>query len=584
MAKHIVIDWQRDSLLAAVVSGHGARGSLAQTFEEEINTSIGDGLAQAVLKASGELKLGKAAVTAVVSREFAEVRTIQVPKVDASELPDIIRFQAQRKFANLADNSIVDFVMLPERPGQEMATALVGGIAADTQSAVESACSAANLQLQHLALRPIEIARFATQSGKLKTTCASMIICIAQDCVDLLTLLDGQLVQVRSTKLASDHNQLGQAIKGEIRRSLMAAAGELCEKSLEQVIVITSGPLDQELETAISDASDAPIVSLDITESVSSGADAEFTDKHAPRLAAILGASSLGSEDRSAVIDFQNPKKRPPKERNTRTWILAASAAVLLIGAGLSWIYLKQKALGEELTQLQAEINDAEKTVELSEAKIKQWNQIEAFLKASPNWLDELAYISENIPEGDRIVVQNPVFNVNRDGSATIQITSVRASDSSAISAFEESLRSENYKVKGSEARQLSSSDYPWQASETITIQGKGWSYDSIEAAMSKVAKEAEAPEGEAAEKTGEPEEGSSSEPVKTSAEEPSPEKPVAKVEEEPVAVTQESTEPVSKPDTPDTEKSEQDSSDAEETEVESEAPSTELLTEESNK
>jgi hypothetical protein len=493
MAKHIVIDWQRDSLLAAIVNGHGAKGTVTQTFEEEFNTSIGDGLRQAVLKASGQLQFGKAGVTVVVSREFAEVRTLQVPKVEAAELPDIIRFQAQRKFATLSENSVVDFVMLPERPGQEMATALVGGISAEHRTAIESACTAANLHLQHLALRPIEIARYASHSGKLKTDCASMIVCIAEDSVDLLTLVDGQLIQVRSTKLAGEHTAYGQAIKGEIRRSLMAATGELGDRALEQAVVITAGPMEPELEAAVSEACDAPLVALDITDSLTSESELSFATKHAPRLAAIVGATALASEQKSVVIDFQHPKKRPPKERNTRTWILAAAAAALLLGAGLSWIYLKQRGLSQELKQLQSQIADAEKTIELSEGKIEQWNQIQAFLDASPNWLDELAYISERIPDGERIVIQNPVFNVNRDGSATIQITSVRASDSDAISAFEESLRNENYTVKGSEASKLSTPDYPWQASETITIRGKGWSYDAIESASGETQPEASA-------------------------------------------------------------------------------------------
>jgi Tfp pilus assembly PilM family ATPase len=169
VARQTLIDWQRDSLIVAVGQTQGTATSLDRvnvqpigaTSEEQESPARNADAAQALGRAVDELGLRKSDATVIVSREIVELRTLAIPRVDPHELPDIIRFQAQRQLANMGDNWALDYVLLPDQPGQEMLTALVGVLSPSSLSEIEAACTSAGLQLVNLALAPIEIARLA---------------------------------------------------------------------------------------------------------------------------------------------------------------------------------------------------------------------------------------------------------------------------------------------------------------------------------------------------------------------------------------------------------------------------------------
>jgi Tfp pilus assembly PilM family ATPase len=102
VSKKTIIDWQRDSLLVAVASAHGNAVAIEQLSEQPIGHTAegGDELlplngdaAQGLVRAIDELGLRKSEVSVILSRDLVEVRTISVPRIDADELPDVIRFK-----------------------------------------------------------------------------------------------------------------------------------------------------------------------------------------------------------------------------------------------------------------------------------------------------------------------------------------------------------------------------------------------------------------------------------------------------------------------------------------------------------
>ncbi len=436
------------------------------TAEEALHSAVAD------LGAKGE-------VTVVLSREVVEVRTLSIPRIDADELPDVIRFQAQRQLTSMTDNWSLDYVMLPHVAGQEMQTALVGGVSPAHLAELDRACTSAGLQATRILLRPIEIARFVIQSGKLESAGATMIICIAEQSAELLILRDGHVVQIRGTRLSTEPEHVATSLKGEIRRSLMAASPQLGDTSLTGVLLISTSAVADQLDGVISEAAGAAVSHIDpVLILPSSIAERESLASKVPhRLAAIAGAIASETAEKQSLVDFRNPKKRPPKKKNTGRYLLYGGVAGLCLMAGLVWWISKNRQMDQEIAFYKSQIAEKKEILELAESKVKDFGQVQEFLDASPNWLDELVYISQKIPAAEKVLLGAPTkFSIEKDGKAKIEVP-VKADNPDSISEFQKSLQSEHYVVKGFNSTKLLQAEgrYEWTVNEVIQIKGRGW-------------------------------------------------------------------------------------------------------------
>jgi hypothetical protein len=398
--------------------------------------------------------------------------------MDPNELPDVIRFQAQRQLSNMGDSWTLDYVLLPDDSKQEMLTALVGVLSPAVQNEIEAACTKAGLQLTRIAVRPLEIARFATRCGSLTGNGAEMVVCLSKQHADLITLMGGQVIQIRSTKLPSDPDALTPAIGGELRRSLMAGSSLLAGQAISRGLLFASPALSANLEQAVSDALGCDVACLDPARllSVQHAQAEQLSLECANRVAALAGAMGIATADKKTLIDFKAPKKRPPPKSRRSTYVLAGAAAALLALAGGWWWISANRTLDDELAFYQAQVQSKEDLQKISEQRIKDLAEIDTFLLGSPHWLDELKYIAEKVPEAEKILVRNPSFRSLPDGSGQI-VVQVLADSSESISEFEGVLRDENHIVKGTNIGQMATAigPYNWEAMETITVRDRGW-------------------------------------------------------------------------------------------------------------
>lgn len=480
VSKQTIIDWQRNGLLAAVGNQRGNSFTIDKLSYQPIGQGEKNATGQqALVVAAGELGHSKGPATVVVAREMVEVRTISVPRMDPGELPDVIRFQAQRQLANMGETWPIDYILLPDAPGQEMLTALVGVIAPNVLAEITSACESAGFQVAQVALRPLEIARYAVSSGNIPAKGLSMLISVSDQSADLMILKDGYVVQVRGTKLPSDRAQLMSSVKGEIRRSLMAASSHTGDSPLAAVMLLASPDVAADIQAAVLETADVPVTVVDPASLLSSSiaTSTEALTAAGPRLAAVAGAVALPAAARTAVIDFKNPKKRPPKKSHRQTYLLAASAAGLLLMSGISWWYWTNSNLDTELADLKIAKKEHEEQQLVAIQKSKELGQIASFLESSPNWLDELTYISNRIPPSDKVHLIGPRFNTSNTG-ATINITTVAADSDTTLEEFENSLRDEFHDVTIASRKKLPAAigNYRWTGSSVaINVRDRGW-------------------------------------------------------------------------------------------------------------
>jgi Tfp pilus assembly PilM family ATPase len=481
VAKYVIIDWQKDSLII----GSGTRRGGGIVFDQLRQLPLGESengnisASQALRKAAQEMGLGKAEAIVLASRENVEVRTLLVPNVDADELPDIIRFQAQRQMANMGESWPLDFILLPSA-GLENKVALAAAVSPAHMAEIEGAVNAAGLHLTNVLLRPIEIARFALAadtSGRMKEG-ASVILCLTDQQSDLLLLSSGAVVQLRSTRLPSDPSQVASTLVGEIKRSLVAASSQLNGQSLSSALLIAPAELAANVESAIENSIGCNVSVVDPMVMLPAGnPEAEqLTHTASNRLAAIAGVIGNPSPDRRTLIDFKNPKKRTPKEANTRRYAMAgAIAAIVALGGGY-WLYSTHAAMDQELATLKREIADKKPMADLARKQIADFNAVKKVLDASPNWLAELETIALNKPSSDKVILFNPQMTVTATGDALIKTKAFGVSPS-LISEFESQLRADE-KFKVTDTGNLNTEDwkeYPWETMVSIVASNRGW-------------------------------------------------------------------------------------------------------------
>ncbi len=492
MSKKIIIDWQQDSLIVAVGQAHAGTVTIDRLNEQAIGRStegsvggedepqpLNTDAAQALARAIDELGLRKSEAAIILSRDLVEVRTISIPRIEAAELPDLIRFQAQRQLANMGDAWTLDYVLLPDSPGQEMLTALVGALSPAILQSIETACERAGITPTHVVLRPFEIARLVAASGTLPGGGPALVVCLSDRQADLLILDQGQIVQVRSTKLPDQTEPWRTALGGELRRSLMAASVQLSNKEINRALLIASPTAAQNAVELLSELLDCQIARIDPISLLGGEAShhRQIVEHSAHRLAGIAGSLSLPSSVANSKIDFKDPKRRPPPKKNTRTYILAAAAALLLAAGGLTWWLRVQGELDDQLAYFQSEKESHKAAVAAAQERVSQVQEIDRFLQAAPNWLDEVAYLAEKMPPAEKVLIGEPTFTVLNDGSGRITMP-VAVDSSPTIKAFESSLRDEHYGVVGSKSTMLDSplfDRYQWRIDETITVRGRGW-------------------------------------------------------------------------------------------------------------
>lgn len=485
MAKTTFLDWQRDSLLLALGQMQGERPLLDSLAFEEFTQSGTDQRRNpeaAMHRAASRLGV-KGPVTVLAARELVEMRAIQIPKMEADELPDIIRFQAQRQFSSMTDAWAVDFVLLPLSAEQEMQTALVAAMSPTQLNEIETACHSVGLQVDRVLLRPLEVARWVIRKSTAGSTGCSMVICVSEVIADILLLRNGQAAQVRSTRLPTEPLQRATALQGEIRRSLLAGSSDMLGSKIESVVVIASETIGQPLLESVQKAAQAKVEQLNFEQLIDFGppsrADRTLCETAGNQLAGLVGALQL-NRDPNTIIDFKHPKKRPPKKKNTRALVMSAAAVATVLLLGLGWFYIRVSQLNAEYEQYSADLATRKEVGAAAQDRIAELRALEQFMESSPNWLDELAYLAERMPEAGQLRLSNPSFTAaNSEGIISF---TVKADEAASIAKFENSLRSPNHVVTGTGTGQLQSPEenYRWSAPAKITVMGRGWKLTSL--------------------------------------------------------------------------------------------------------
>lgn len=417
MPRILAIDWDRHEVRALLISAGATGTSVAGAWFASLSTAdpaglggkqIGTRLAAAT---AGQIS-GKVTTLVGVGRDHVQIKLLSLPPAPPEELPDLVRFQAEREFTALGTDAALDFVPISgnaQTPNQVLALAL--SPAGMTEA--REVCEALGLETDRLEVRGCAAAAFASRASGIAANEVALIVNPLAEEADLVVQADDKVILLRTVRLPDPSQTEGRqrALIGEIRRTIAAVRQQLTDRQVDKVIICGneasiggSSNLAEDLKVAV--ALIDPVAQTPAGLS-SKGVPAESLG----RFAAVLGMAVSEVERRPPIVDFANVRKRVEVRRFSRVHILAAgvaAAAVLWFAAHL-WQQIATPT--RELAALQNRIRDIELQAETYKDVTTQAAILERWSATDVNWLDELDKTAKRVRPKPITAKDFPVAN-----------------------------------------------------------------------------------------------------------------------------------------------------------------------------
>ena len=417
MARILAIDWDRHEarglLLASGPTGASVTGAWAAPLARADNAllsgrEIGERLAAAIAGRVG----GKVTTLVGAGRDNVQMQLLSLPPAPADELPEMVRFQAEREFTALGGDAALDFIPIAgdaQTPHQVLAVALNATGLAEAREI----CAALGVEPDRIPLRACAAAALVRRAGVVPAGNIALVVNPLTDEADLIVQADDKVVVMRTVRLPEPSQADGRqrALLGEIRRTMAAVRQQLADRKVDQVVVCGS-PAQVDQDGRLSHELDVPVTLFDPTSYAPSGLSAQGVPAESlARFAAVLGMA-LGETDRQPpIVDFANIRRRPEARRFTRVHALAAATAALAALWFAAHLWRQTADPARELAQLDSRIEHLQAQAEMYKDVTAQAAAIERWLATDVNWLDELEQFARRVRPEPLSAKEFPVDN-----------------------------------------------------------------------------------------------------------------------------------------------------------------------------
>ena len=476
MASTIILQWDAARIRAAVGTASANSPSVQKVVAFDLSSG-GDTdevmtMADTIAAGLKEQKVGKGDAVVVVDRSTAELRVLSVPPVPDDELPDIVRFQANREFTSVSEGWLIDFISLPSSPNGQRRV-LAGAISPQVAAQIRGACDTAGLNLKKVILRPFASGSLLSKAGMLQEDC--VLIEMLGDAADLTVYAQGELQLTRSIRLSAEASEeaLIKQMQMELKRTLTSFQNQQHDAAIKRVILMAPESLAGSLEKELAEGTGLQCLSVDpwsVFKNIGSAKRQVPADSE--QLGAVLGGLCTPAGDFSE-IDFVNPTRPPaPPSNRRRNVLIAATAATLLASVGgLYWVQSSQ--LDAQLTQLQQEVAKMGREDQTHQDRLKEIEMLESWVGSRPNWLAEMGEMSQDFPLPDDAIVDNLGLALDEKNQlAVIKITG-KASSAEAIRRLETELRDPEAgrEISGRQNSPTAGGPYKFRFDETLTVE-----------------------------------------------------------------------------------------------------------------
>ena len=465
MASTIILQWDTARIRAAVGTASENSPSVQKVVAFDLSSG-GDTdevmtMADTIAAGLKEQKVGKGDAVVVVDRTTAELRVLSVPPVPDDELPDIVRFQANREFTSVSEGWLIDFISLPSSPNGQRRV-LAGAISPQVAAQIRGACDTAGLNLKKVILRPFASGSLLSKAGMLQEDC--VLIEMLGDAADLTVYAQGELQLTRSIRLSAEASEeaLIKQMQMELKRTLTSFQNQQHDAAIKRVILMAPESLAESLEKELAEGTGLQCLLVDpwsVFKNIGSAKRQVPADSE--QLGAVLGGLCTPAGDFSE-IDFVNPT-RPPAP--------PTAATLLASVGGLYWVQSSQ--LDAQLTQLQQEVAKMGREDQTHQDRLKEIEMLESWVGNRPNWLAEMGEMSQDFPLPDDAIVDNLGLALDEKNQlAVIKITG-KASSAEAIRRLETELRDPEAgrEISGRQNSPTAGGPYKFRFDETLTVE-----------------------------------------------------------------------------------------------------------------
>lgn len=340
-----------------------------------------------------------------IGRDKVILKEVRFPTVPPSEEPALVRFQATKEITDAPEDVVVDYAPTDTDAGDgRRATAVI--VRKDVFAAVQAMCTAAGLKLVGVTPRPFAVAAGLTRAyatGAVpppeRPGDADAALTFGTSGGEFTVVRSGQVTFTRTIPapvLVSE-----QLLLAEVRRNLAVYASQNPAQPVQAVYVAEAeagtGGWAGRLRAALA----IPVHPFDPLAGADPGIPVEVRGRFA-------GAAGLlaGKAADALPINFVSPRQpKAQADPKKRQMILAALAALLLVGAGLVYGYLTLQSAETKLANLRREKQELENELANTEVDGKRLDAVDNWSNREISWLDELFDMTDRFPKGDTVRV-----------------------------------------------------------------------------------------------------------------------------------------------------------------------------------
>ncbi|MDG1894555.1 MAG: pilus assembly protein PilM [Fuerstiella sp.] len=420
MSETLVIEWDRDRLIAAVGSISGSsvqvRASVAVSREEGISTVIELGEKLKTALSSANISATEAIV--VFPRHQVTFNRVELPNLSDDEIPDMVRMQAATRLTVPVESVGLDFVPLPVTPGAETRDVLLVTLPQKHVDDVHKALAVAGLEVSGIRISSFGIAEAVVNAGLLSrnvdTKAVEAVISLGSDSIEMIFMTGHSVAFSHSGASWSSLDGIEQAVRAEVSRARLAAAEDIGEYSVRRLTVIGSPDVSAKVPDSITKRlNDAEVVRLDPDGTLVNGTLAEGLA--ASDVVAVVGAIANAQKASVDAVDLVNPRQTPEKKDYGRLkTILIAGIAALLLAGGWKWRTDKVSALNGEATALADEAADMKDAYKLGKNDLLLDERLTEWKDRDISWLDELKKIQEIMGSTERVFIREFKFSLRK--------------------------------------------------------------------------------------------------------------------------------------------------------------------------
>jgi len=465
MPRILAIDWDRREVRGLLIASGPTGTSVAGAWAASLTTADPAGLsgkqigARLAAAMSGQVS-GKVTTLVGAGRDNVQMQLLALPPAPADELPELVRFQADRDFTTLGSEAALDYIPISgdaHTPNQVLAVALN---AAGVTEARE-VCESLGVEPNRIPLRACASAALVHRAGLIDPDHIALVVNPLTDEADLTVQAGDRVVLMRTVRLPdpSQAESRQRALMGEIRRTMTAVRQQLADRQVEQVIVCGNQSAFDPGSTLTADL-DVPVAAFDVTAHAPSGLATQGVPADSlARFAAVIGMALSEADRRPPIVDFANVRRKAERKPFGRVHALAAAAALIAVLAIGASMWRQIAAPTRELADIKAEIAGLATQVEKYETITAQAASIERWLATDVVWLDELEQFARRVrPQPlsdkdypvDNDVVVTEVTMTKPGGSDAVGgllDLKARAKSDNAIPELEQRLRDGQHRV-----------------------------------------------------------------------------------------------------------------------------------------